>query len=186
MSEVVVLFEDDCHESFARRLLRIGYGYEPRTVRYRRCVDCTGVERAFLEEVEYLRSRNYQRGRALIVIIDADKYGVAGRKQRLAALLLAATMEPRDDAERIAYVVPRLEIENWYMHFCVPARRPIDEEQDYKHDSDWRALVKDLGAAAKTIAQGWAEPGPHAPPSLQDGRRELDRALARVIRRPER
>jgi len=177
MSELVVLFEDHGHESFARQVIKRCYGYAPRMVRYLRCVDCTGVERALAGEVTRLRSRNFQRGRALLVLIDADAFGIDGRKERLDAMLRKAGMDPRRDDERIAYVVPRLEVENWYMHFCVPARRPTDENHDYKRDPDWRALADNLGAAARAVARAWRTPAALEPLSLQDARSELARLV---------
>ena len=175
MSKLVVLFEDNAHESFARQVLKRCHGYEPHAVRYQRCVDCTGVERALAAEVQYLRSRNYQRGRALLVLIDADRYGVQGRKQRLDDVIKHASLQPRGEDERIAYVVPCLEAENWYMHFCFPSRRPIDEAADYKRDPDWKSLADDLGAAAKAVARSWPTIVPNELPSVQDARRELER-----------
>jgi hypothetical protein len=180
MSEIVVLFEDAGHESLARQILQRCYGFTPRMVRYKRCVDCTGVERALPGEVQHFRSRNYQRGRALLVIIDADQYGVDGRKHRLDGILRSAGLSPRSDDERIAYVIPRLEAENWYIHFCCPERRPVDEDHDYKRDPDWKQLKDDLGAAARELARAWRSPEQHEPPSVQDARRELARMTAPV------
>lgn len=178
MSELVVLFEDAGHLSFARQVLKHCYGRTPRMVRYQPCVDCTGVERALPGEVQHFRSRNYQRGRALLVIIDADTYGVEGRKHRLDGILRSAGLDSRNDNERIAYVIPRLEVENWYIHFCCPEHRPIDEARDYKRDPGWKRLKDDLGSAARDLARAWLTPEQHEPPSVQDARRELARINA--------
>lgn len=178
MSELVALFEDSAHESLLRHLLRRVYGLDQRKVRYRRCVDCVGVERALVGEVRNLRSKNYQMSRALLVVIDADHLGVDGRKRRLDELLTDAGLEPRNASERIAYVVPRLEAENWYIHFCCPGRRPVREDLDFKQDKDWRRLKEDLGAAARQLAKTWRSPVPGEPPSIVDARREFARVLA--------
>jgi hypothetical protein len=180
MSELIVLFEDSAHESLARQILTRCYGFTPAKVRYIRCTDCTGVERALPGEVQRLRTRNYQKGRALLIIIDADEYGVEGRKRRLDKILKDAGQNPRDTGERIAYVVPRLEAENWYLHFCCPGRRPIDEGNDYKRDPDWRRLNDDLGVAARDVARAWHAREEHEPPSVQDARLELARIAGPV------
>ncbi len=111
----------------------------------------------------------------MLVIIDADQFGVEGRKHRLDGILRSAGLRPRSDGERIAYVIPRLEAENWYIHFCCPERRPVGEEHDYKRDPDWKHLKDDLGAAARKLARAWRSPEQHEPPSVQDARRELAR-----------
>lgn len=175
MSDLIVLFEDAAHESLARQLLKRCYGWMPEKVRYVRCGDCTGVERALPGEVQRIRTRNYQKGRALLVIIDADEFGVDGRKRRLDQILQDAKLKPREAGERIAYVVPRLEAENWYIHFSCPGRRPIDEGHDYKHDRDWRRLRDDLGIAARSLAHAWDVADKLEPPSVQDARHEFAR-----------
>lgn len=175
MSELVALFEDKAHEAFLRQVLRRVYGLRPPKVRYKRCTDCTGVERALPGEVQYLRAKRHQRSRALLVVIDADHLGVEGRKRRLDAVLTDSGMPARQPDERIAYVVPRLEAENWYIHFCCPARRPVDEASDYKADPDWRQLACDLGAAAREIARLWPEVLEGELPSITEGRREFAR-----------
>ncbi|MCY1012839.1 hypothetical protein OV079_46350 [Nannocystis pusilla] len=177
MSELAVLFEDDAHESMLRQLLRRVYGLTPPRVRYRRCVDCNGVEKAVREEVQYLRSKNFQKDRALLVVIDADRFGVEGRKRRFDQLLEAAGLSGRQDGERIAYVVPRLEAENWYVHFCCPERRPVSEEQDFKGDTDWRRLEANLGAAARELARAWPRATKEELPSIRDARLELKRVM---------
>ncbi|MBZ5714506.1 hypothetical protein [Nannocystis pusilla] len=179
MSELAVLFEDNEHESLLRQLLRRVYGLTPPKVRYRRCVDCVGVERALLEEIPFLRSKNFQTSRGLLVVIDADDFGVDGRKHRLDRILSEQGFAGRQNGERVAYVVPRLEAENWYVHFCCPSRRPVSEEQDFKRDPDWRRLAADLGAAARELARAWPQVLEHEPPSVRDARGELRRVTGK-------
>ncbi|MFS8071213.1 MAG: hypothetical protein ACMG6S_33000 [Byssovorax sp.] len=112
-----------------------------------------------------------------MVMIDADNKGLQGRvKELLDRIATDSSDGARAEGERIALVVPALEIENWYVHLCVPAARPIDETRDYKPTPEWRALEKDLGAAAKQAVDAWApQPGRVDPPSLTAARAELGR-----------
>lgn len=176
MSEIVVLFEDNAHESLLRQVMRRVYGCRPPRVRYERCTDCSGVERRLSSEVDLLHARRHQQSRRLLVTIDADQHGISGRVSRLDEIVARANAGERD--ERIAYVIPCLEAENWYVHFCCPSRRPIDEACDYKRDPDWRKLANDLGAAARNLARAWQQDPTSDPPSVRRTRREFARLFS--------
>jgi hypothetical protein len=170
----VVLFEDQEQECFLRHLAkRLGL----RPVRYENCQNNAGVLQRLGREVDALRERSFQKNLALVVVIDADNKGPQGRVTELLARIAAdATAGGRRDAERIAMVVPAREIENWYVHLCVPAARPIDETRDYKPSPEWRALARNIGAAAKQAVAAWEpEAGRVDPPSLSSARVELER-----------
>ncbi len=170
---VIVLFEDAAQRSFLYRLVE-HLGLKP--VRYVLCVDCTGVLRQFELELAETRPRmRYQANLGILVCIDADKFGRSGRVSELDQLM-AASGGPRTATEKIAYMIPALEIENWYVHLCVPAERAIDEARDYKPSPAWRRLANDLGRAAKEALREWpADPQRPDPPSLTAARVELDR-----------
>ena len=171
---VVVLFEDQAQECFLRHLAkRLGL----RPLRFENCQNNVGVLQRLGREVDALRERSFQKNLGLVVVIDADDKGLQGRVAELLARLEAdAGAGGRGDAERIALVVPAREIENWYVHLCVPAARPIDETHDYKPTPEWRTLAKDLGGAAKQAVAAWApEVGRLDPPSLSAAREEVAR-----------
>jgi hypothetical protein len=173
-ARVVVLYEDKAHGSFLRRLVE---RLNLTPVRFQLCRDSTGVLRSLGQEVNALRSKNYQKNLGLVVVIDADEKGLRGRVDELLARIAAeASGGARGEAERIALVVPALEIENWYVHLCIPEARPIDEARDYKPSPEWARLEKDLGLAAKTAVAAWApEAGRLDPQSLIAARDELGR-----------
>lgn len=170
----VLLFEDRAQETFLRRLVK-STGLRPE--RYENCRNNVGVLQRLGVEVNALRERNFQKNVGLVVMIDADNKGLQGRvSELLNRIATDASDGARRDGERIALVVPAWEIENWYVHLCVPAARPIDEAKDYKPTPEWRELEKDLGAAAKRAVDAWApEAGRVDPPSLTAARAELDR-----------
>lgn len=171
---LIVLFEDAAHEYLLRNLLR-RLNFSPHSVVYERCGDCTRVERRLVDEVRNIRRKNYQHNIGILVMIDADAYGREGRKRRLDELLRSAELAERQTSERIAYVVPSLESENWYVHFCCPEARPIDETRDYKTSQEWRTMLRDLGSAARKLADAWSPPLADEPPAIRDARKELQR-----------
>lgn len=171
---VVVLYEDETTGRFMRRLVE---RLNLRPVRFVNCRNNVGVLHQLGREVDLLRRRNYQKNLGLIVVIDAD---APAHDRRIAEVLDRIEQDARDgerrDDERIALLVPAWEIENWYVHLCVPAARPIDEQKDYKPTPEWRELEKDIGAAAKQAVDVWGpEPGREDPPSLTAARVELAR-----------
>jgi hypothetical protein len=170
---VVILFEDQEQECFLRHLAR-RLGLRP--VRFENCQNNAGVLERLGREVEALRERSFQKNLGLVVVIDADDKGLQRRVTELLSRIATDTGDGRGPAERIALVVPAREIENWYVHLCVPAARPIDEARDYKPTPEWRALARDVGAAAKRAVAAWApEASPVDPPSLSAAREELAR-----------
>ncbi len=170
---VVVLFEDQAQESFLRHLAkRLGL----RPVRYENCQNNAGVLQRLGREVDALRERSFQKNLGLVVVIDGDDKGVQGRVTELLTRIATDSGSGRGPTERIALVVPAREIENWYVHLCVPSARPIDETRDYKPTPEWRALAKDVGAAAKQAVAVWAPEASRVdPPSLARAREELAR-----------
>lgn len=171
---IVVLYEDKAHDSFLRRLVK-HLGLRP--VRFEKCGDSSSVLARLGREVSELRAKKYQRNLGLVVVIDADEKGLAGRVAQLGQRIADDTSGgARADDERIAFVVPALEIENWYVHLCCPAARPIDEARDYKPSPEWRDLARNLADAARRAVEAWSPvAGRGDPPSLVAARDELGR-----------
>lgn len=172
---VVVLYEDEQHGKFVRQLTR-KLGLRPE--RLERCGGCGDVLDRFVLELKAMRHRmKYQHNLGLMVVIDADAASAEPRLRELAERLrISGTGGERAEAERIAYVVPAMEIENWYVHLCVPEARPVDEGKDYKPEAVWKELAKDLGAAARRAIAAWGHvDGREEPSSLTAARRELER-----------
>lgn len=171
---VVVLFEDEAHSQFVRHLLRkLGV----RDVRQQRCGGCTEVLEHFVSELRATRPRMaYQRNLALMVVVDADAATIQARVAQLNERLEEDARGRRGDEERIAFVIPALEIENWYVHLCVPSARRVDDGKDYKPEAVWRDLARDLAGAARTAVAAWdPEQGRTDPDSLVAARLELAR-----------
>ncbi len=171
----VVLYEDEAHGKFARQLTR-KLGLRPE--RLERCGGSGDVLDRFVLELRATRPRmSYQRRLALIVIVDADAGTTTARINDLNdRVRQSQSGGPRSAIERIVYVVPALEIENWYVHLCDPAARPIDESKDYKPEPSWKRLAKDIGSAAKAAVAAWDPAAAGGEPaSLAAARLELAR-----------
>jgi len=169
---VVILYEDKVHDSFLRRLVdQLGL----RPVRYQKCGDAVRVLKSIGAEVDALRAKKDQKNLGLMIVIDADEKGLTGRIAELQSRIMTdARAGARAEDERIALVVPALEVENWYVHLCFPAARPVDENRDYKPSPEWRELEKDLGLASRRAVGAWSpEPGRTDPPSILAARAEL-------------
>lgn len=173
-ARVVVLFEGKADKSFLTRLVE---RLRLTPVRFENCHNNAGVLRRLVEEVDSLRARNFQKNLGLVVAVDADAPTHHDRLRDVLARIATQTgAGPRSDGERIALVIPAWEIENWYVHLCVPEARPIDEGKDYKPTAEWRELERDIGAAAKRAVEAWGtEPGRADPPSMVAARLELER-----------
>ncbi|HYO69045.1 MAG TPA: hypothetical protein VEU33_23490 [Archangium sp.] len=172
---IVVLYEDEPHGKFVRQLTR-KMGLRPE--RLEQCGGCINVLDRFVLELKAMRHRmKYQHNLGLMVVIDADKASSEPRLRELEERLrISDTGGPRGDTERIAYIVPALEIENWYVHLCVPSARPVDEGKDYKPELVWKGLEKNLGAAARQAVDAWDRADKKGEPSsLAAARMELER-----------
>ncbi|WP_437960633.1 hypothetical protein WME76_13950 [Sorangium sp. So ce119] len=172
---LIVLYEDRAHDSFLRRFFKKHPGHG--RVRFEKCVDSSGVLKRLGAEVDALRSQKHQQNLGLVVVIDADEKGLSHRLGELDARIGADTSDGRRTVtERIALVVPALEIETWYVHLCDPSARPVDETKDYKTSPTWRELAKDLGAASRRAVDAWPlAPDRPDPASLSAARNELRR-----------
>jgi len=170
----VVLYEDEPHGKFVRQLTR-KLGLRPE--RLEPCGGSGLLLDRFVVELKAMRHKmKYQRNLGLMVVVDADNASITPRIQELTGRLLTSeTGGQRGDTERIAYVVPALEIENWYIHLCVPEARPVDEGKDYKREPVWRELEKDLASAARQAVSAWGRVEQEEPASLTAARRELER-----------
>ena len=163
--QVIVLCEDKSHWHFIRRFLQArgvkrfclvsfqpGRGSKEQHVRER-----------FATEVKAYRSKASHGDVALVVMVDADRYGVEKRKRQLATSLADAGQAPRGAKERIGVFVPNRNVQTW---FAFLDRNKADEEVD------WKPRYRDAAPTtyAERLADACRAPGalPNAPPSLRD------------------
>ena len=175
---MVVLAEDSLHQQFAWRYLR-RCGLEQRTMRLVPCPAGAGsgeqwVRERFAAEVEAYRLRRARADTTLIVFIDADNRSVQERLVQLDQSLEEAQSDRiRQNADQVARLVPKRNIETWIL--CLNDI-PVDEETDYKRtQNDWTTLIR---PAIETLYR-WTRPNAQLPisciSSLQLGVAELKR-----------
>lgn len=113
---IVLLCEDAQHESFAKRLLR-GLGWELRDFRVDRSPSGKGsaeqyVRGQFPAQLAAVRAKRGEKA-YLIVMIDGDSAGVAGRRVSLEAACTERQIDPPGDADQVLVCVPTWNIETW-------------------------------------------------------------------------
>ncbi|WP_339135747.1 MAG: hypothetical protein WGN25_18790 [Candidatus Electrothrix sp. GW3-4] len=135
-SQIIILCEDRAHEIFVTRFLKKGWGVKPRTIRVVPYPGGKGSGKKFVlekfsEEAKACRSRH--AATILLVIQDADEFSVEQVRTELAAKLLP----PRDEAEPIAYIIPKWHIETWIAYL---AGELINEEEKNIYKNKYGAL----------------------------------------------
>lgn len=130
------------------------------------------VREQFPVEVTTYRKRSARAETKLIAVVDADNFTVQERLAQLDQKLQESGVGPtRTDVEQIARLVPRRNIETW---FLCPNNVEVNEEADYKRTrNDWAELIR---PAAETL-YAWTRPNTQVAdnciPSLQHGVAEL-------------
>lgn len=179
--QYVVLCEDLQTQVFIRRAL-IHHGANSRRIQLVALPSETDegagdkyVANHYPEQAEAHRSRAAHMQAALIVHMDADPANsVAARMNRLDQALSTAGMVSRGAQERIAYLIPKRNIETW-IHFYLDGP-PIDENTEY---AKYSGRESDCGPAAESFSNDAASSTvpPGAPPSLEVGLSEFRRVL---------
>jgi hypothetical protein len=133
------------------------------------------VRNRFAKEVSACRFRvtGKRAETALVVIIDADAYTVEQRLQHLADALHEAGIDPLQNNELIARLIPKRNVETWIL--CLNDHR-VDEITDYKGT---RRDLNELVPEASEALFRWTRPNARVPGhcvnSLAQGLRELNR-----------
>jgi hypothetical protein len=177
-SQVIVLIEDNTHQRFVLRYL-LRCGLEQHTMRFVLSSAGEGsgeqwVRERFAVEVDAYRRRCARADTTLIVVVDADDLSVLERLAQLDRKLDESQADPiRTDAEQIARLVPKRNIETWILYLNDVR---VDEASDYKRTrNDWTTLIR---SGIETL-YNWTRPNTRIPagciPSLRLGVAELKR-----------
>jgi hypothetical protein len=136
------------------------------------------VAKQYPKGVKLRRAQSHQRNLGLVVHVDGDNLGGAGRKALLGRQLQEQNLPPRGVEERIALLVPTWCIETWLLHLSGIAQPPETEKLKRDTDSDYqsalRALDDNVSGTIKAAVQSWPS---EATASLTDGDCELKRIL---------
>jgi hypothetical protein len=173
-AHVVVLCEDSMHYNFVRRYL-IEKGVErsdifPRISPAGRGAGSQYVLKTFPVEVRAIRRRACRAG--LVAVVDADASSVEDRLRQFETSLAESRQNRRDDAERIALLVPKRNVETWVFHLL---GNEVNED-DYKK----RVTSSNLKEAVDAFADACPAKGADIRvPSLQRACNELTTFLGR-------
>lgn len=181
-SQVIVLIEDIRHQQFVWRYLR-RCGLEQHAIRLVPYPAGQGSGEQWVREQFAIEAKAYRQRRAhaetvLIVMIDADDLSVQERLAQLDQSIEEPQAAPiRLDAEQIARLVPKRNVETWIL--CLNDFA-VDEEADYKRSrNDWATLIR---PGSETLYY-WTRPNAQPPasciPSLRLGVTELKRLSLR-------
>ena len=164
---IVLLCEDAQHEAFAKKLL-VTLGWHLRDFRVERSPSGRGsaeqyVRERFPIELRGVRSKRGERA-YLVVMIDGDDKGVAGRRASLAAACAERQILPPSDADQVLVCVPTWNIETWLAY--------LDGEVADESKGDYPRLdrPRDCGPHVESLADMCRRSTlrPPRPPSLED------------------
>lgn len=184
--EVVILGEDRQQLVFLHRFLR-GIDRNGRRFRnYREIPPPAGagsgeqfVRTRYPVELRAHRSRAARAAVKLAVLIDADNYTVTERHRHLVMSLTDSQLTDRTDAEAVAILIPRRNIETW-IHYLMG--KEVDEVETYpklrrgnvRFEGDCQPAVDRL---LEWYTSGWSTIPDDCPDSLRRGIEELKRIL---------
>ena len=164
---IVLLCEDAQHVTFAKKLLQ-ALGWRLRDFRIERSPSGRGSAEQFVRErfpIE-LRGLRSKRGEKayLVVMIDGDDKGVAGRRASLNAACAARQIPPPSDDDQVLVGVPTWNIETWLAYLDGEV---VDES---KRDYPRLDRPRDCGPHVQALAGmcGRNTLRPPSPPSLED------------------
>jgi hypothetical protein len=165
---LTVVAEDKQQEMFVRRVL-YGMGFTKHDLVFHTCpkgalAGTDFVTRVHARELGMLRAiAHAQPNAGLVTVIDGDDHSVVERHRQLDE---AGGTPKRTPTDRIAYVVPKRNIETWLRFF---AGQPTDEVNDYKRRG--QQPVDCTAAAAAFVS----DPEATALPSIATAHLELRR-----------
>jgi hypothetical protein len=185
---VVLLCEDVEQRSFFEGLCK-RLGFVSRVIRVLVAPPGKGaaeqwVRAQYPREVRAYRAKENHLTNGLLAAIDGDARGVIARKAQLDEALAESEQDPRHPEDRIATCVPTWSIETWLAWLC--GSGDVDERTPYKNEPSYRRAREAGSISAKDAIEGWfSAVRAGEPPSLTDGRHEIERLRARNDERPD-
>ena len=174
--QLVLLCEDSQHEAFARRFLR-KMGWATRQLRIEKAPGGRGSGEQFVRErfpLELFEHRRRPVEQALVVLLDGDATGTAGRLNTLNAACIERGMDVRRRAERVAVFVPTWRIETWFAYLD---GTDVDEDsRNYPKLERERRCQRHVDALSRMCVAGQLRQP--APPSLKAACIEYNERLA--------
>ena len=163
--QLVLVCEDRQHETFVRRFLKKA-GWSARCLRVEIAPRGRGaadqfVRERFPKELRAYRTHRHRVARGLVVMVDGDQQGVAGRHNELARACEGEGVQPRKPDEQVAIIVPTWNIETWFAYL---EGEGVDEgRKDYPRLNRPRDCQRHVEQLYEMCQQGeLREPAPHS------------------------
>jgi hypothetical protein len=150
-ARITLLVEDEMIERLARSVLtELGFGRRELYIEPYPVGHGSGrqwVDQEFSRLVRAYRSQaNHQRV-CLLVGTDADEFSVVDRRTRLELSLASANLGQREESERVAFWIPRWNVETWLL-----ALAGLEADEDDK-DSKNRLKTPDFPSISKEFVR---------------------------------
>ena len=173
--QLVVLCEDQQHETFVRRFLKKRRGWNARQVRFLAAPTGRGageqfVRERFPEELGGYRSNRNLVSQGLIVMLDGDNAGLKKRLRSLNDSCRSSGVDPRRNDDRVAVFVPTRNIETWLAWLD---GKPVDEKKTYPKLARPKDCQRHVDELVRMCDEGAL--GSSAPSALQDASKEYKR-----------
>jgi hypothetical protein len=148
----MVLAEDTRHQRFVRKYL-YRLGYKQHEIEFEPPPSGKGsgeqwVRLRYARTVLAYRAQTKRVTTALIVLIDADRIGVASRRKQFQDSLREGKVGACSDDEPVVHLVPKRNIETWIL--CLTGT-DVDEETDYHHRP---SIDGQIALAARAFFEG--------------------------------
>lgn len=171
---VVILSEDIQLECFIRRFL-LKRNWNTHQIRTETLPQGRGsgeqwVREKFLNELKAYRSRSSRAATCLIVASDADDKTVKERIQTFEKMCAENGVDFRQQNERVAFIIPRRNIETWLAHLRGESVDEVESYSKYQYESDCRDQVAKLDEMCRQ-----QKLVPEPPPSLASACDEFKR-----------
>ena len=155
-TQLVILCEDTQHEAFLRRFFSI-MEWPKRRFRVVRAPSGRGaadefVRRQFVVELREHRRRRRRVDRAVVVMVDGDARGVAGRIRELDDACQQFGVPPRSGEDRVAVFVPTWSVETWLAYF--DGETVTQDRKDYPRLRRERECAKHVDRLAEMCRAG--------------------------------
>ncbi len=162
--KVVLLCEDSQHEAFARRFLE-KMGWPRRQLRVLKAPQGRGAGEQFVREHfpdELLGLRRSHVRSSLLVLVDGNAVGVAGRVEAFRHACRERGVAPWEKGEPVGVFVPTRSIETWLVYL---QGQEVDETRRYPRLLKERACGEQVKALVEMCRK--RELRAPAPPSLR-------------------
>jgi len=159
---IVILCEDNQHESFITRFLK-GMGRKPWELRVEKSPSARGaadqyVREAFPKEMHVYHQRKHRAASALIAMVDADRKEVQERIAEFERECRVEGIPFRDNDDAVMFAVPKRNIETWIHHLMGEEVNETDGYPKLDRERECEDAVRTLATRCRSGQQAQNTP----------------------------